>query len=73
VKLEPNPRERLQVSPATVHLDERHIRWAIDEYVQKSGYKVGKVTLSATPHQTNGPDSFSAVVEVSFDDKGATQ
>lgn len=59
------PRTPLKVIPATVQLDESQIKEAIDEYVQKHGYEVGKVTISGRNNQLNGPDNFSAVVEVS--------
>ena len=61
----------MQYKPANVTLVEVEIKIAIDQYVQKMGYDVKKVTLEATPHQRNGPDSFSALVEVM--PKGATE
>jgi hypothetical protein len=54
----------MDFTKATVHLTEDDIKRAIGAVVAEQGWAVGKITLIASPHQYNGPDSFSASVEV---------
>ncbi len=54
----------MQYRRATVELNQADIAAAIRDYLRPQGYRPGEVRLVSTPHQRNGPDTFSAVVEV---------
>jgi hypothetical protein len=54
----------MRFEPAKMLLNEQQISDAIAHKVREQGYEVGRITLTCSPHQFNGPDTFSAVVEV---------
>jgi hypothetical protein len=54
----------LQFKKATVHLSHDDVIEAIRQAVESQGYSCGEVVISCSPHQYNGPDTFSATAEV---------
>lgn len=60
----PPGKQPLRLMPATVRLDHGQVVEAIRAFVEAAGYRPGEVTIQCTPADRNGPDSFSAEVEV---------
>lgn len=54
----------MKFSKATVRLEHDDVKEAIRQYVAAQGWHVGAVIIAVDPHQYNGPDTFSATVEV---------